>query len=290
MTAFKHLPAQIADRLIGVRIAARRAMAGSLQGAHRSNRHGASVEFAEYRDYTPGDAPNLIDWSVYARTDRYLVRRFEEETNLVGTVLVDSSQSMAWRGLGPCTKLDYACSLAAAAMYVLVDQGDRAGLATFAATVIERHAAAGSASSLKPMLAALDLVAGRGRGDIGAALSAAAPTLPRRSLAIVISDCLQPPASVATGVRRLHHDGHDVRVWHVVDRGELTLAQTGLVEAVDAESGERIEVDCDELREAYRRAAAAHLDEIRRACLGAGADYRLVHTDTPIDSALRSMA
>jgi uncharacterized protein (DUF58 family) len=289
MTAFKYLPPQVADRLAGAQISARRAMAGSLQGLHRSNRHGASVEFAEYRAYVPGDPPSLIDWPVYARTDRYLVRRFEEETNLVGFCLVDCSQSMAWRGLGPCTKLDYACGLAAAAMYVLVNQGDRVGCAAFARKVVDRHAPTGSAAGLRPLLTALEAVQGKGEGDIGAALDEAAMFLPRRSLVVIVSDFLQAVPRAVAGVRRLHHDGHDVRVLHVVDRGEMALAGSGLVDAIDLETGERLEVELEEVREGYRRAVADHLDEVRRGCLGAGADYRLIHTDTPIDSALKGL-
>jgi uncharacterized protein (DUF58 family) len=286
---YRYLPAHLADSLRGLSINARRAMGGGMQGLHRSTRHGASVEFAEYRSYVEGDAPSLIDWSVYARSDKYLVRRFEEETNLVGWVLLDISASLAWKGRGELTKLEYAMRLASGLLYMLVGQGDRGGLATFSDRIVSRHAPAGSAASLKPLLLALEQSAPGGKGDIAASLHDACQFLPRRSLVVVISDFLQRPESVLAGIRHLHHDGHDVRALHVVDRAELALTETGLVEAEDAETGERIEVDLDEIASDYRRAVAGHLDEIRRGCLGSAAEHRLIDTDTPIADALRGM-
>ncbi|MBA3709384.1 MAG: DUF58 domain-containing protein [Planctomycetes bacterium] len=287
MPAYRYLPPYIADRLHGVSVSARRAMAGGLQGLHRSSRHGASVEFAEYRPYTPGDPPSLIDWSVYARTDKHLIRRFEEETNLTGYVLLDCSASLDWRGRGEHTKLAYACYLASGMMYALVHQGDRVGLAWFSSDIVQRHAPAGSAATLGPLLLALEGIAPGGRGDIAASLHQACAFLPRRSLVVVVSDLLQPPAQVVSGIAHLHHDGHDVRVLHVVDRAELALQESGLVEVTDLETGERLEVELDEMRDGYRAAVDGHLLDIRRGCLGSGADYRLVHTDTPIEDALR---
>jgi uncharacterized protein (DUF58 family) len=287
--SYRHLPPHLADLLRGLTIGARRPMAGGSQGLHRSNRHGASVEFAEYRPYVPGDPPNLIDWSAYARTDRHLIRRFEEETSLTGYVLLDCSGSLAWQGRGSLSKFGYACSMAASLLYMLVSQGDRGGLVTFRAGVLERHAPASSAARLKPLLEVLERAEARDPGDIAAALHQSSALLPRRSLVLVISDFLQDPRQVLSGLKHLHHDGHDVRVLHIVDRAELTLEATGLVELDDLESHERLEVDLDEVRLAYGAAVDAHLEEIRRGCLGMLSDYRLVHTDTPIAQALRGM-
>ncbi len=286
---YRYLPPHLADRLHGTSISAKRAMGGGLQGLHRSSRHGASVEFAEYRPYVPGDAPSLIDWSVYARTDKHLIRRFEEETNLTGFVLLDCSASLGWKGRASLTKLEYACQLAASLMYVLVNQGDRAGLASFSDRILQRHAPSGSPAGLRPLLLALEGVQASGKGDIAAALHQACGFLPRRSLVVVVSDFLQPPTQVLGGIRHLHHDGHDVRVMHVVDRAELTLPEGGLVEVTDLETAERLEVDLDEIREGYRGSVEAHLDEVRRGCLGCPAEYRLIDTATPIEEALRGM-
>jgi len=292
--AYRYLPAHLADRLTALSVSARRAMAGGMQGLHRSNRHGASVEFAEYRPYIAGDPPSLIDWRAFARTDRHLVKRYEEETNLTGFVCLDCSSSLDWSGGTPGAvasagqrKFDYACTLAAAALYLLVSQGDRAGLLWFDAKVRGRMAPAGSPAALRPLLLALEGISPTDKGDIATALHAAAATLPRRSLVIVISDLLQDPAAVIGGLQHLHHDGHDVRVLHVVDRAEMTLPGTGLVEAVDRETGSRVEVEIDELRENYKIAVANHLNALRRGCQGLPADYRLATTDTLVEEALR---
>ncbi len=288
-SGFEFLPSHLADRLHGYTVTARRAMAGGRQGGHRSNRHGASVEFAEYRPYVPGDAPSLIDWSAYARSDRYLVKRFEEETDLTGFVVLDVSQSMAWRGQGPISKLDHARYLASALLFVLSGQGDRAGLVTVCAGLRDRHPAAGSLATLRPLLSAIDAVTPGGQGDLAKSLHEAAAFLPRRSLVFVVSDLLQPSRDVLDGLRRLHHDGHEVRVLHVVDRAELDLPGSGLAQVTDLETGERLEVELDEVREAYRAGVAAWLDELRRGCQGIPADYRLCDTAAPIEDALRGL-
>ncbi len=288
---YRHLPAHLADALHSLAIGARRPMAGGNQGLHRSLRHGASVEFAEYRPYVPGDPPQLIDWSAYARCDRHLVRRFEEETNLTGWILLDCSASLAWQGRrAGSSKLDYACSLAASLLYVLVGQGDRAGLITFADGIIERHAPAGSAPALVPQLHALEAVSSRGRGDIARSLHDACLVIPRRSLVLLVSDLLQAPSQVAGALAHLQHEGHDVRVLHLIDRAELQLEPTGLVELKDLETGELLEVDLEEVRESYAEAVAGHLDDIRRAAGGSGAEYRLVDTQTAIHQVVRGLA
>src|SRR2546426_226085 len=122
--AYKFLPVALADRLATMGVTVRRPVVGAQQGLHRSPNFGASVEFAEYREYRPGDPPNLIDWAVFARSDRYMIRRFQEETNLRAFILLDTSESMLFRDDAPLTKMDYACYLAAGLMYLLVRQSD----------------------------------------------------------------------------------------------------------------------------------------------------------------------
>jgi uncharacterized protein (DUF58 family) len=289
MNGMRYLPAALADRLAGLSVSARRAMGGSRQGAHRSNRHGASVEFAEYRDYAPGDPPSLIDWAVYARSDRHLVRRFEEETDLTAHVLLDRTGSMDWRGTGPMRKWDYACQLAAALLYLLVHQGDRAGLVLCGGGEPELLPAAAGIAGLRPLLAAMEATGPAGRGDVASAVERAADALPRRSLVVLIGDLLQPPADLARAVRRLHHDGRDVRVIQIADPAELVLPGDGLAELVDAETGERIEADLDEMRAGWRSAVDRHIAAVRRACHACPADHRLVTTDQDIVHALRGM-
>ncbi len=288
----RRVDARLVDSLGGIAIGARRAMGGALQGLHRSRRHGASVEFAEYRPYVPGDATALIDWAAYARTDRMLVRRFEEETSLTGWVLLDCSASMGWRPRGGRPKLDAACALSAGVLHVLVGQGDRAGLCAFARGLLGTHPPAGTPAALAPTLDALEALLPAGEGDIAAALHAACLVMARRSLVVVISDCLQAPSALSAALAHLHHDGHDVRLLHLVDRAELALEGEGegVVELHDLENGERIEVDLAEARPAYRAAFAEHLEQVRRVALASATDYRRVDTATPVAHVLRELS
>lgn len=286
MPAYRHLGPAAIERLHGLSLLPRRAMAGARQGAHRAARQGASVEFAEFRDYAPGDPPSLIDWSVYARTDRHLVRRFEAETDLIGWVLLDASASMAWDG-GRGSAWEAGCRLAAALLYLLVRQGDRAGFALLRGGIDRHCPAAASLAGLAAALDELERARPHGHHDLGAALAAAAALVPHRSLVVVVSDCLQPPAALARGIVRLHQQGCDVRLLHLWDATLADLPAAGLAVLEDAESGERVEADCEELRASWRLAAEAHVAAVRRACHATACDHRLAAVDQPADAVLR---
>jgi len=286
--AYKFLPPEMADRLRGMGLTVRRSVEGGLQGLHRSPHHGASVEFADYREYTRGDPPNRIDWAVYARTDRHLIRRYQEETNLRAYLLLDTSESMAFRDAGRLSKMDYACHLAAGLMYVLICQSDSAGLTLFNETAQKRFPPSGSLGGLRPMLLALEEIKPSGRSRIDRALHEAAEQIQRRSLVILISDLLQNPADTIRGIQHLHHNKHEVLVLHVLDAAEMALNFTGLVELRELETSARLPVESDELREAYAQEVQRYLDEIRRGCLGSLADYQLIDTRAPVEETLHA--
>ena len=173
----KYLPPRVADQVRGLGISSRRPMQGGIQGLHRSPDFGASVEFAEYRDYVEGDAPNLIDWQVFAKTDRYMIRRFQDETNLRACVLVDASASLHFKQSGPVTKFDYACSLAAGMMYLLVSQGDAAALSFFTDRVTRSFAPVAKrvVSGVREMTAFRRSPGPSGRASPTTIISAASP-------------------------------------------------------------------------------------------------------------------
>ncbi|HPA20867.1 MAG TPA: DUF58 domain-containing protein, partial [Verrucomicrobiae bacterium] len=263
---------------------------GAQQGLHRSPNHGASVEFAEYREYRPGDPPNMIDWAVYGRSDRYMIRRFQEETNLRGHVLLDTSESLSFKSGGPMTKLEYACYLAASMLFILVRQGDTAGLMTFDGAVRDGFAPVGSFEGLRPMLHHLEKTVAKGPSDIEAGLHEAAGRLKSRSLVIVISDLLQPADGILRGLRHLQHDGHDVTVFQVLDPGELELGLDGLAELTELETGRRLLVDAGEMRDSYRKAVERHLDRLRHGCTQSMVDYLQVSTRMPVEEAVHLRA
>ena len=287
---FKYLPARVADLIRGLGLSSRHPMQGSLQGMHRSPDFGASVEFAEYRDYIPGDAPNLVDWKIFARTERYMIRRFQDETNLRACVLVDCSGSLNYRETGPCTKFEYACSLAAGFMHLLVCQGDAVQLSFFDAGMARRFPAVAGSEALNPILHEMETVEAGGKGDIEKSLHEAAEMLRQRSMVIVISDLLQSAAEVARGLQHLQHSRHDVTVYHVLDGAEVALPFQGLVELRDLENGEKLLIEAGEIRNEYARSVKNYLDEISRACAGCGAAYYTMDTRTPMIEALAKRA
>jgi len=290
MTAapYKFLPPELADRLRGLGVTVRRPVEGGLQGLHRSPHHGASVEFADYREYTRGDPPNRIDWAVYARTDRHVIRRYQEETNVRAYILVDTSESMAFRDAGKLSKMDYACYLAAGLMFVLVNQSDAAGLTLFNDTVQKQFPPVGSLGGLRPMLLALEEIKPSGRSKIDQALHTLAEQIQRRSLVILISDLLQNPADTIRGIRHLQHNKHEVLVLHTLDAAEISLHFSGFTELRELETGARLPVHADEIRDAYAQEVQKFLDELRRGCLGSLADYQLIDTRTPVEEALHA--
>jgi uncharacterized protein (DUF58 family) len=283
---YRYLPPQLADRLRGLGIGVRKQMDGGMQGLHRSPAFGSSVEFAEYRSYVPGDPIRRIDWAVYARTDRFMIRQFHDEVNVRAYVLVDTSESMSYRQQGTMSKLDYACFLAAGVMYLMVQQRDSAALFTFDDDLRVMNDPVSSFVGLKPMLLALEDLKPQREGDIEQSLHAAAERISGRCLIILISDLLQDPAEVLRGIGHLTHDGKEVTVFHVLDPGELRLPMQGLYEIESMETHDKMLVDVTQIRERYLQRLREYLDEVRTGCTNTGADYYLVDTLTDIRDAL----
>jgi uncharacterized protein (DUF58 family) len=259
-----------------------------MQGLHRSPHHGSSVEFADYREYTRGDPPSLIDWAIYARSDRYVIRRYQEETNLRAHLLMDISESMSFRDAGLHSKMDYACFLAAALMLVLVGQSDSAGLTLFNDEIRRTFPPVGSLEGLRPLLLALEEIKPSGRSQIEQALHQTAEKIRRRSLVILLSDLLQEPAGIIRGIQHLRHNKHEVLILQPLDAAELSLNFAGLAELRELETGARLPVEGEEIREAYASEVGKFLEEIRRGCLGSLADYHLIDTRTPVEVTLHA--
>jgi len=290
MTGHRCLPAALADRLQDCALSPRLVPSGTGQGRHRARNHGASVEFADYRRYVPGDPPNRIDWAVYARTDRVLIRRFEDETALRVHVVLDTSESMVFSDASPITKLAYASQLAAGLLYVAVHRGDIAHLHTIN-QVVTAQGQTRSPATLPPLLSIIDGVVAQGRSTIATALQGFATARPQPGLVVVISDFLEDSEGISSAVRVLRHAGHRVQLWQVLDRAELQLSMhgsDGLLELAELETGRKLLVEVDEFREAYQREADAHLTRLREACARASAGYRLCDTAEPVDLCLRT--
>lgn len=285
---FRFLPAHLADRLDGLALALRRPMPGGQQGLHRSRHHGSSVEFSDYRAYAPGDPVHRIDWAVYARSDRYLLRRTEDETRLRAHILVDTSESMSFGRPGQPSKLHQACSVAAALAYVLVRQGDAAQLHPFTDAPLPGSVAAGL-DGLRPLLSRLEELQATGAGDPAKAMHAFADQARGRGLVAVISDFLRPSGEVAAAAAHLHHAGHQVALIQVLDRDELSPPFSGVVEVSELETGKRAVVEIDAMRASYLAAVREHLDGLARGASAVGGSHHLVECGAEVDRALRSI-
>jgi uncharacterized protein (DUF58 family) len=279
-------PAEVA-RLGGLEVVTDGIVEGFLAGQHRSPRRGFSVEFAEHRQYQPGDEPRYVDWKLLARTDRLYVKQFEEETNLRAMVVLDASASMGWSGAPDrLSKIEYATRLAAAMSLVLVRQRDAAGLITFDASVRSVTPArirSGHWSLIARTLA--DTTAGAGTAA-EPALRQVIGALRRRGLVVFISDLLFDRDLAIKALRYLRHRGHQVLVLHIADPGELELARGTETRFRDLESDAIVTLAPTEWADAYRQTVRGVVRAWGEACRASGVRYALVTTDTPFGPAL----
>ena len=272
-----------------IEIIARWVVEGFLTGLHRSPRKGFSVEFAEHRGYQPGDDLRFLDWKVVARADKWLIKQFEEETNLKATIVLDVSKSMAWSGApGRVTKLAYAEQVAAAVSWLLLRQRDGVGLIRFddeVRTVIQPR---GRSAQWRRIITALE-DPGSGKGsDAPGALMKAAQLVRRPGMVVIISDLLVDEAEMTSAVSALRGAGHDVTVLHIIDPAERDLAIAKMeTELIDTETDASVHVMLSEVRDAYRETVQVALGEWRDRLSATGSSYEPVYTDQPFGVALR---
>jgi len=268
-----------------MQLRARFVVEGFMVGLHRSPYHGFSVEFAEHRPYMPGDALRNLDWKVYAKTDRFYVKKYEEETNLKAYLLLDTSNSMNF-GTGKVTKFQYSAYLAAALSYLMIQQRDAVGLAAYDTELRAYLPPRSVRTYLNVLLAQLEKTQPSSGTDIGKNLHAVADRIQRRGLIVVISDLLDEPAAVLSGLKHFRHDGHEVLVFHVLDPRELDFAYTGDVKFKDLETSEELPTQPWHLRREYRRLMSDFVDTLRRGCREHAIDYHVLNTQIPYDEAL----
>jgi uncharacterized protein (DUF58 family) len=271
-----------------IEIVARWIVDGFMAGLHRSPRKGFSVEFAEYRPYQPGDDLRYIDWKIVARSDRWVVRQYEEETNLRASIVLDVSRSMDWTGAATrLTKLAYSERLAAALALLLLRQRDAVGLVRFddrIRTAIPPRARTGQWRRVVAGLA--DPGAGRA-SSAPEALQQAARLISRRGLIVLISDLLMDLPDVERTLRALRAAGHDITVLHMMDPGERDLAASGEALFVDPETALEVPASVADVRAAYRNTVDEVISEWRGMFGGLGAGYEVVMTDAPFGVPLR---
>lgn len=261
---------------------------GNLAGAHRSPLRGPSSEFADHKSYGIGDETKHIDWRVFARTDKYFIKRYEDETNLRVYFALDRSASMNYSsGDGP-TKFQFACHLAAAIGYVIVKARDSVGLFLHADKVDVRMEASNSFQHLNNMLKYIQANPPGSTSGIAEALHEIAGSVRRRGLIVVISDLLGDEAAVNVALAHLRKQRHDVIVFQTLDPAEIDLSFKKPCELRDLETGERLTVNPRGLADEYRKVFGEFLDQYRKACAGMNIDYRLVRTDQSVETFVRA--
>jgi len=274
--------------LMGIRSLELRAQVvveGFWSGVHRSPYHGFSVEFTEYRQYTPGDDPRYLDWRVYARTDRYFIKKFEDETNLRCHLLSDQSQSMGFSSLD-YSKATYAATLAGTLAFFLHSQGDAVGLVTFDEAIRQYLPARHRRAHLRRLLQTLENpTSGKGT-DLHSPLQRMAEIVRKRGLMLVISDFFTPLDSLQSDLMTLSSCGHDLVVFQILDPAELTLGDGDPALFRDLETGELLFVDPERARKGYQRKLQSHCAMLRSICQRLGIAYHRLTTDQPMELAL----
>jgi len=301
----------VVSKLGRMELKARLIVEGFIAGMHRSPYHGFSVEFAEYRQYMQGDNVKNLDWKVYAKTDRFYIKEFEEETNLKATILLDRSGSMGFSSAGGAdagrnrgggagkaaamdaagrsravSKLTYGKLLAASLAYLMIKQHDAAGLCIFDEEIRELIPHRSVRRHLLYLLSSLEKLDAGEKTAISPTLHKIAERVKRRGLVVLISDLMDDPEDVLMGLKHFRHRQHEVIVFHVLDRMEVDLDYRDEVEFIDLESGRRVRAEPAFLKEGYAKAVEEWIAMMSKGCKEHQIDYNLVMTDTPFDTAL----
>jgi len=285
----KYFDPEILAKLEGLELRARRIVEGYVAGLHRSPYHGFSIEFAEHREYAPGDDLRYLDWKVFGRTDKLYLKQYEEETNLIANVLLDTSESMLYRSEGsPMSKLQYAQCAAAALCHLVLHQQDSAGLVTFDEQIRALVRPSSNPSHLEQLLYVMQQDATRRKTAIGPIFHDLAERFKKRSIVIILSDLFDNVDGMMAGLKHFRHRRHEVILFHVLDAAEIdfpfrrTTLFRGLEQLPD------VLVEPRALRKAYLEQFDAYVRRLKTACRMHQIDYVLMQTDRPLDIALSS--
>jgi uncharacterized protein (DUF58 family) len=273
-------------RLPKLNILARRAVEGFISGLHRSPHRGFSVEFSEHREYSPGDDLRHLDWVAYARSDRYYIKQYEQETNLRAYILLDVSNSMNYRYQEGLTKFGYGCFVAACLSYLMARQQDAVGLVAFDSKVRTHLPPGSTPAHLDRLFTSLEKLKPGKDTAIAPVFHELAGTIAKRGLIIVISDLYDEPSEVMRALQHFVYKKHQIILMHLMDPAELEFPFKKTVSFVDMENGRKIQADPRYLRQSYLDEVNAFIDSYRRECSERDIEYVLTRTDTPYDRML----
>jgi uncharacterized protein (DUF58 family) len=272
-------------RVGNMELVAKQVVEGFLTGRHRSPYHGFSVEYLDHRSYTPGDDLRSLDWKILARTDKYHVKLFEDETNLRAHILVDCSKSMAFAS-GGVSKLTYASYLAAALSFLMLKQNDAVGLVLFDSEVRQYLPPKARPTQFRRILELLDHSYSREDTDVGRVLHDMAERIPRRGLVILLSDLIDDEPKIANGLQHFRHNKHEVIVFHIMDDAELTFPYDRLTRFKDMEGAGRLTANPKSLRNRYLSRIQTFQENLKTICFERKVSYNLACTKEPYDQFL----
>jgi len=283
----RYLDPEILSQVGTLDVVARQVVEGVRIGLHRSPARGISSEFTAYRQFVSGDEIRHVDWKAYARCDRYYIKLFEAETNFVSNMLLDSSESMTY-GSGSISKLEYAKYLAASLSYLVVDQGDSAGVGVFDGELQSYIAPKSSLRILNDISDEMEKATPRPRTNVGANLHDFAHRMSRRGIVMLFSDLFDNTDEFIKGLNHLRFRGHNVILFHVMDPYEIEFPLTGMWRFVGLEGEGDLITQPARVRANYLKELQKFVREIRTACTKAQVDYVLVNTREPVEQVLSS--
>ena len=284
----KYLDPKVLSKITRLDLQARLVVEGFISGLHRSPFHGFSVEFASHREYVPGDDIKHIDWKVHAKTDRYFIKQYEEETNLKATFLLDASESMHYgqrKGDG-MTKYQYAASVAASLAFLLLQQQDAVGLAIFDETLRSYLPASSNPNYIKSVVHAMDIQEPKKKTSLEGICHTIAEKVSRRGLVCLVSDLFADVDGIVRGLQHFRHYDHEVMVLHIMDADELNFPFQGNTMFRGLEETGRLTIEPRALREGYLEAVDNFCRDVKRKCVAGRVDYKLISTDDHLDAAL----
>ena len=281
----KYLDPKTLTKITKLDLLARLVVEGYVSGLHRSPYHGFSVEFADHREYVPGDDIKHVDWRVYARSDRYTIKQYEQETNLRCTMLLDVSESMKY-GSGEVSKKEYGCYVAASLAYLLLQQQDSVGLATFDNELRRFIPAKSTPGHLRALLSEMGRAGTERKTRMDRVFHDVAERIPRRGMIVVISDLFDDPERVMMGLRHFRHNKHEVIVFHVLDEYELTFPFDDMTLFEGLEETGEVVTEPRSLRDTYVDEVKGFVDKMKKDCRNHGIDYVQLSTAEHLDVAL----
>lgn len=283
-----YLDPSVISKLASLELKARNVVEGFMVGLHKSPYHGFSVEFSEHRPYMQGDQLKDIDWKVLAKSDRYYIKQYEEETNLIAHIFLDVSKSMEFKHSGKITKLEYAKILSASLAYLLIQQQDSVGIGLFSDRLETYLPPRSTRIYLKNILKEINNVSASSKTNTAECLNSVSEKIKRRGMVILISDFFDDIDKVLSALKKLHYKKNDVILFQILDPIEESFAFEKNGVFIDLETGEEMTTQPHQIQTSYKNAFEEYLHKLKRECLSFGIEYNLINTNEQFDTALLS--